>query len=62
MSALKTRLPRRDALFDILASAATVSLVAACGSGEAEAKTFPIDRSEAEWRKRLTPAQFRILR
>jgi methionine-R-sulfoxide reductase len=37
-------------------------VLAACGSGDAEAKTYPVSHSEAEWRKRLTPAQFRILR
>jgi len=62
MSAPKPRLPRRDALIGILASAASVPIIAACGSGEAQAKTFPIQRSEAEWKRILTPAQFRILR
>ncbi|WP_156840844.1 peptide-methionine (R)-S-oxide reductase MsrB [Novosphingobium aquimarinum] len=37
-------------------------VIAACGSRDAEAKGFPVSYSEAEWRKRLTPAQFQILR
>ncbi|WP_427963981.1 peptide-methionine (R)-S-oxide reductase MsrB [Altererythrobacter sp.] len=39
-----------------------VPLLAACGSSPAEAKSFPIQRSEAEWRKRLTKDEFWILR
>ena len=62
MPAFTSRLPRRDALVGILASAASFPLVAACGSGVAQAKAFPIQRSETDWRKRLSPAQFRILR
>ena len=42
------------------ALAATFGL-AACG-GRADAKSFPIRKTEAEWRKLLTPAQFAILR
>jgi len=37
-------------------------LAAACGSKTAEAKAFPLELSEAQWRKRLTAEQFRILR
>ena len=36
-------------------------LAAGCGS-EAEAANFPLQLSEAEWRKRLNPAQFSVLR
>ena len=41
--------------------AATLAL-AACGSGRADAKAYPVSFSQAEWKKRLTPKQFRILR
>jgi peptide-methionine (R)-S-oxide reductase len=54
-------LPRRRFLAWLAASAA-LPAVAACGGGAAEARTFPVHYSEAEWRKRLTPAQFYILR
>lgn len=37
-------------------------LLAACGSEVAEAKTYPVMHSPAEWRKLLTPAQFHVLR
>lgn len=37
-------------------------LMAACGSSPAEAKNFPVEMSEAEWRRKLTKGQFHILR
>ena len=55
------RLPRRNVLAWLGASAA-LPVIAGCGSGPAEAKAYPVRYSEAEWRKRLTPAQFAILR
>ncbi len=56
-----TPLSRRKALI-LLAATAALPALAACGSGTAEARTFPVRYSEAEWRRRLTPAQFRVLR
>lgn len=50
---------RRDFLQWFGVSAAGLA-VAACGS--ADAREFPVRYTEAEWRRRLTPAQFRILR
>jgi peptide-methionine (R)-S-oxide reductase len=38
-----------------------VPVLAACGSS-AEAKTFPVAMSESDWRQKLTPAQFAVLR
>jgi peptide-methionine (R)-S-oxide reductase len=54
-------LPRRRFLTWMGASAA-IPVIAACSGGAAEAKAYPVRYSEAEWRKRLTPAQFAILR
>lgn len=54
-------LERRRFLYWLGASAA-MPAIAACGSGTAEAKSFPIRHSEAEWRKLLSPEQFHILR
>lgn len=48
---------RRTILFG---TGATLAL-AACG-GSADAKSFPVRKSAAEWKKQLTPAQYHILR
>ena len=45
-----------------LGATAAMPVLAACGGGAAEAKSFPVSYSDAEWRKRLTPAQYHILR
>jgi peptide-methionine (R)-S-oxide reductase len=55
-------LSRRQALVSLAGSAAMVPAMAVGVRSEARAGLFPIAYSEAEWRKRLTPAQFRILR
>ena len=52
---------RRNALA-LLGAGIAVPVLAACGSGAAQAKTYRVAFSEAEWRKRLTPAQFGVLR
>ncbi len=55
------RSSRRSLLGWIGATASSVAL-AACGSGRAEAKSFPVKLSEAQWRKKLTKSQFNVLR
>lgn len=52
---------RRQLLIGLGAGAA-IPVLAACGSSPAEAKSFPISLSEAEWRKRLTKDEYWILR
>lgn len=42
--------------------AASTLALAACGAAPAEAKPFPVHYSPAEWRKRLSPAQYWVLR
>ena len=54
-------LPRRRLLAWLSATAA-LPVAAACSGKPAQAKSFPVSYSEAEWRRRLTPAQFTILR
>ncbi|NVE95277.1 peptide-methionine (R)-S-oxide reductase MsrB [Altererythrobacter lutimaris] len=41
---------------------ASLPVLASCGVSEAQAKTFPVSLSDAEWRKRLTRSEYRILR
>jgi peptide-methionine (R)-S-oxide reductase len=55
------RFSRRNVI-TMLAATVAVPALAACGSGAAEAKAYPVSYSEAEWRRRLTPKQFHILR
>lgn len=55
-----TAFDRRGILIWLGGSAATLGL-AACGSS-AEAKGYPVQFSDAEWRKRLTADQYYILR
>jgi peptide-methionine (R)-S-oxide reductase len=46
-----------------LAASAALPALAACGRSSASAAaSYPVSYSEAEWRRRLTPAQFHILR
>ena len=56
-----TSLDRRSAL-GALGAGASLVVLTACGSSPAEAKSFPVSLSEAEWRKKLTKEEFRILR
>ncbi|MGI8943158.1 MAG: peptide-methionine (R)-S-oxide reductase MsrB [Qipengyuania sp.] len=51
--------PRRHFLGLLGAGAFALS---GCGSSPAQARSFPFARSEAEWRKKLTKAEFRVLR
>ena len=51
----------RRHLLGWLGTAAALPVLAACGS-RAEAKGFPVAYSEAEWKRRLSPRQFYILR
>ncbi len=55
------RIERRRSLAWI-AAAAALPFAAACGSGPANAATYKVSYSEAEWRKRLTKQQYAVLR
>jgi peptide-methionine (R)-S-oxide reductase len=52
----------RRAVLTAAGAAAAMPLVAACGAAPAQARDYPKGRSEAEWRRILTPAQYHILR
>ncbi len=45
-----------------LGAGVAIPALAACGGSPAEAKAYPVKFSQAEWRKRLTPEQFHVLR
>lgn len=45
-----------------LSAGAALPVLSACGSAPAEARSFPIKRSEAQWRKQLTKQEFYVLR
>jgi peptide-methionine (R)-S-oxide reductase len=51
----------RRALLRLFGAASAASILAACGSS-AQAKTYKVSYADAEWKKRLTPAQYAILR
>lgn len=45
-----------------LGAGAAMPFLASCGSSPAQAKDFPIQLSEAEWRRKLSSQEFYILR
>jgi len=51
---------RRNVLA-MLAAGVAVPVLAACG-GAAEAKTYPVSFTDVEWRKKLGPAAYAVLR
>lgn len=53
--------PARRRILGWLGASAGFFTLAACGTG-AQAKTFPVALSDAQWRKKLTPMQYRVLR
>lgn len=54
--------PNRRRLLQWLGAGTSMAVLTACGSSPAEARNFRVQRSEAEWRRRLTREEFRILR
>ena len=57
----QTRTVDRRRLLGWLSAGVAMPVLAGC-NGRAEARTYPVNFTEAEWRKRLTPQQFHILR
>ncbi len=54
--------PSRRKFLGWLGASAALPIIAGCGGGAAQAKAYPVALSEAEWRKKLSPVQFGILR
>jgi len=54
--------PDRRQFLAWLGACAAAPAIAACDGTAAQAKTYTVAYSEAEWRKRLTPEQFFVLR
>jgi peptide-methionine (R)-S-oxide reductase len=52
----------RRATLAWLGAGTAATFLTACGASPAEAKTFKVSYSDAEWKQRLTPAQYNILR
>ena len=52
----------RRGLLGWIGAGASFAALTACGSGRAEAKSYPVSMSEAQWRKKLTSAEFSVLR
>ncbi|MFO1254707.1 MAG: peptide-methionine (R)-S-oxide reductase MsrB [Sphingomonadaceae bacterium] len=52
----------RRLLLGWLGAGVAGTVLAACGSGAAEARGFPVRFSDAEWKQRLTGEQYAILR
>jgi peptide-methionine (R)-S-oxide reductase len=53
--------PDRRQLLRWLGATGAASVLTACGSS-AQAKTFKVAYSDAQWKQRLTPAQYQVLR
>jgi peptide-methionine (R)-S-oxide reductase len=56
-----TRSTTRRSALAWLGAGIALPILAACGS-RAEARTFRVSYADAEWRRRLTPAQYAVLR
>ena len=54
--------PSRRSLLGWIGASASFAALAACGSGRAEARSFPVSLSEAQWRGKLTKSEFNVLR
>lgn len=52
----------RRGLLRWIGASASFAVLGACGSGRAEAKSFPVRLTEAQWRKKLSKQEFYILR
>lgn len=61
-SLISSPAPSRRSVLRLFVAGTASAVLAACGSGRADARAYPVTFSQSEWKKRLTPKQFRILR
>ena len=61
-SRMQQHAPDRRRFLSLLGVGVAVAALPACGSSPAQAKSFPVTLSEAEWRRKLTKAEFYVLR
>ena len=54
--------PSRRGFLGWIGASVSFATLAACGSGRAEAKSFPVSLTEAQWRSKLTKSEFYVLR
>ena len=59
---MKTNSPDRRSFLRVLGTGVAATTLVACGSRPAQAKSFPVSLSEAQWRKKLTKSEFYVLR
>lgn len=52
----------RRGLLGWLGAGASFAALTACGSEPAEAKSFPVSKTDAQWRQQLTASQYYVLR
>lgn len=60
MSNLTT--PSRRSFVGLLFAGAALPVLTACGSAPAEARSFPVKKTDAQWRKQLTKSEYYVLR
>ena len=54
--------PSRRGFIGWLSAGAALPILTACGSSPAEARSFPVKRTDAQWRARLTKQEYYVLR
>ncbi|MEP2735408.1 MAG: peptide-methionine (R)-S-oxide reductase MsrB [Erythrobacter sp.] len=59
---MQTPAPTRRTILAGLTAGAAMPILAACGAAPAEAKTYRVNLSDAQWRNKLTRTEYRILR
>ena len=59
---LPSRPASRRSILGWMSAGVSLAVLPSCESSKAEAKSFPVTLSEAQWRKKLTKAEFYVLR